>query len=274
MVERKTSPAVEASLTALAVSLRGVTKAYDNGVMALGPFDLTVRKGEFISLLGPSGCGKSTALRIIAGLSAPSSGTVRVARHEGEVQPGQPGHGIGFVFQEPTLMPWTSVRENVRLPLRLAGVPKADARARADAALASVGLADFAGAYPRELSGGMKMRVSLARALVTDPDILLMDEPFAALDEITRFRLNNDLLVLWRRLGKTVIFVTHSVFESVYLSQRVVVMTARPGRIQADIRIETVEPRGEEFRTSAAYSDYCRRVSAALAPSYSGQSTL
>lgn len=286
MVERKTSPAVEASPTALAVSLRGVTKAYDNGVMALGPFDLTVRKGEFISLLGPSGCGKSTALRIIAGLSAPSSGTVRVARPEGEVQPGhvqsghvqsghvQPGHGIGFVFQEPTLMPWTSARENVRLPLRLAGVPKADARARADAALASVGLADFADAYPRELSGGMKMRVSLARALVTDPEILLMDEPFAALDEITRFRLNNDLLVLWRRLRKTVIFVTHSVFESVYLSQRVVVMTARPGRIQADIRIETVEPRGEEFRTSAAYSDYCRRVSAALAPSYSGQSTL
>ena len=268
----KTSAGVEAGLTALAVSLRGVTKTYDNGVMALGPLDLAVRKGEFISLLGPSGCGKSTALRLIAGLSAASSGTVRVARHEGEVQ--QPGHGIGFVFQEPTLMPWTSVRENVRLPLKLGGIPKAEGRARADAALASIGLADFADAYPRELSGGMKMRVSLARALVTDPDILLMDEPFAALDEITRFRLNNDLLALWRGLRKTVIFVTHSVFESVYLSQRVVVMTARPGRIQADIRIETVEPRGEEFRTSAAYSDYCRKVSAALAPSYSGQSVL
>jgi NitT/TauT family transport system ATP-binding protein len=262
---------VEASLTALAVSLRGVTKVYDNGVTALGPLDLVVRKGEFVSLLGPSGCGKSTALRLIAGLSAASSGTVRVSRDEGEVQP---GHGIGFVFQEPTLMPWTSVRENVRLPLKLGGIPKAEGRARADAALASVGLADFADAFPRELSGGMKMRVSLARALVTDPDILLMDEPFAALDEITRFRLNNDLLALWRSLGKTVIFVTHSVFESVYLSQRVVVMTARPGRIQADIRIETVEPRGEEFRTSAAYSDYCRKVSAALAPSYSAQSTL
>jgi NitT/TauT family transport system ATP-binding protein len=244
--------------------------------MALGPLDLAVRKGEFISLLGPSGCGKSTALRLIAELSAPSSGIVRLARHEGNAQPGhvQPGHGIGFVFQEPTLMPWTNVRENVRLPLRLAGVPKAEARARADEALASVGLVDFADAFPRELSGGMKMRVSLARALVTDPDILLMDEPFAALDEITRFRLNNDLLALWRSLGKTVIFVTHSVFESVYLSQRVVVMTGRPGRIQADIRLETVEPRGEEFRTSVAYSDYCRRVSAALAPSYSGQSTL
>ena len=281
MSDAKTSSTVEASLSALAVSLRGVTKVYDNGVVALGPFDLAVRKGEFISLLGPSGCGKSTALRLIAELSAPSSGIVRLARREGNAQPGhvqpglvQPGHGIGFVFQEPTLMPWTSVRENVRLPLRLAGVTKAEARARADEALASVGLADFAEAFPRELSGGMKMRVSLARALVTDPDILLMDEPFAALDEITRFRLNNDLLALWRSLGKTVIFVTHSVFESVYLSQRVVVMTARPGRIQADIRIETVEPRGEEFRTSAAYSDYCRSVSAALAPSYSGQSTL
>lgn len=276
MVESKTSSGVEAGLTALAVSLRGVTKTYDNGVMALGPLDLAVRKGEFISLLGPSGCGKSTALRLIAELSAPSSGTVRVARHEGAALPGhvQPGHGIGFVFQEPTLMPWTNVRENVRLPLKLARVPKAESRARVDAALTSVGLADFADAFPRELSGGMKMRVSLARALVTDPDILLMDEPFAALDEITRFRLNNDLLALWRTLRKTIIFVTHSVFESVYLSQRVVVMTARPGRIQADIRVETVEPRGEAFRTSAAYSDYCRKVSAALAPSYSGQSTL
>jgi len=277
----QTSSGVETGLTALAVSLRGVTKTYDNGVLALGPLDLAVRKGEFISLLGPSGCGKSTALRLIAELSAPSSGIVRLARQEDKAQPGlvqpglvQLGHGIGFVFQEPTLMPWTSVRENVRLPLKLAGVPKAESRARAEEALASVGLADFADAFPRELSGGMKMRVSLARALVTDPDILLMDEPFAALDEITRFRLNNDLLALWRRLGKTVIFVTHSVFESVYLSQRVVVMTARPGRIQADIRVETVEPRGEEFRTSVAYSDYCRKVSAALAPSYAGQSTL
>ncbi|MGV7218404.1 ABC transporter ATP-binding protein [Bradyrhizobium sp. UFLA05-112] len=271
MIERTASSGGDVGLTALAVSLRGVTKAYDTGVMALGPFDLAVRKGEFISLLGPSGCGKSTALRLIAGLSAPSAGTVRVSRHEDVARP---GHAIGFVFQEPTLMPWTSVRENVRLPLKLAGVARAEANARVDEALASVGLADFADAFPRELSGGMKMRVSLARALVTDPDILLMDEPFAALDEITRFRLNNDLLALWRRLRKTVIFVTHSVFESVYLSQRVVVMTARPGRIQADIRIETIEPRGEEFRTSAGYADYCRKVSSALAPSYSGQSVL
>jgi NitT/TauT family transport system ATP-binding protein len=252
----------------VAVSLRSVTKVYDNGVMALGPLDLEVGKGEFVSLLGPSGCGKSTALRLIAGLNAPTSGGVGVSRHEGQLRADP---GIGFVFQEPTLMPWTNVAENVRLPLKLAHAPAAEADARVEQALARVGLSDFAGAFPRELSGGMKMRVSLARALVTDPDILLMDEPFAALDEITRFRLNNDLLSLWRDLRKTVVFVTHSVFESVYLSQRVIVMTARPGRIHAEFRIDTSEPRGEEFRTSADYAGYCRMVSSALLPSYSGQ---
>ena len=162
-------------------------------------------------------------------------------------------------------MPWTSVRENVGLPLKLAHVPRDQADARIGAALAQVGLSDFADAYPRELSGGMKMRVSLAHALVTDPDILLMDEPFAALDEITRFRLNNDLLALWRNLRKTVIFVTHSVFESVYLSQRVIVMTPRPGRVAAEFRIDAAEPRNETFRTSGEYSAHCRDVSIALA---------
>jgi NitT/TauT family transport system ATP-binding protein len=263
------SSEVDSREASLAVSLRGVTKTYDSGVMALGPLDLDVGRAEFVSLLGPSGCGKSTALRLIAGLSAPTSGTVLVSHSAGQPRA---GHSIGFVFQEPTLMPWTSVRENVRLPLKLAHAPTTEANARVDQALTQVGLAEFADAYPRELSGGMKMRVSLARALVTDPDILLMDEPFAALDEITRFRLNNDLLALWRNLRKTVIFVTHSVFESVYLSQRVIVMTPRPGRVAAEIRIDAAEPRGEDFRTSAEYAAYCREVSHALAPSYSGRS--
>jgi NitT/TauT family transport system ATP-binding protein len=262
----------DTSMAGVAVSLRGVTKVYDNGVMALGPLDLRVRKGEFVSLLGPSGCGKSTALRLIAGLNAPTSGTVGVAHHDGQARTGHHiGHSIGFVFQEPTLMPWASVRDNVRLPLKLAHAPDAEANARVNDALTKVELAEFAGAYPRELSGGMKMRVSLARALVTDPDILLMDEPFAALDEITRFRLNNDLLALWRDLRKTVIFVTHSVFESVYLSQRVIVMTPRPGRIHAEFRIDAAEPRAEDFRTSADYVGYCRKVSQALAPLRQGR---
>jgi NitT/TauT family transport system ATP-binding protein len=240
-----------------AVRLRGVTKVYDNGTVALGPLDLDIRKGEFVSLLGSSGCGKSTALRLIAGLIAPSAGTVDVAAQSSS-------QAIGFVFQEPTLMPWSTIRENVRLPLKLAHMPDAQSTSRVDEALVQVGLGDFADAYPRELSGGMKMRTSLARALVTEPDILLMDEPFAALDEITRFRLNNDLLALWRKLGKTVVFVTHSVFESVYLSQRVVVMTSRPGRIGAECHIESAEPRDDAFRTSMAYAGYCRDVSQAL----------
>jgi NitT/TauT family transport system ATP-binding protein len=268
MAEPAASSETYSGTAGLAVSLRGVTKIYDSGVVALGPLDLDVRKGEFVSLLGPSGCGKSTALRLIAGLNAPTSGTVGVSHRAGEVSA---GHSIGFVFQEPTLMPWTSVYENVRLPLKLAHAPAAEANARVGDALTQVGLSEFADAYPRELSGGMKMRVSLARALVTDPGILLMDEPFAALDEITRFRLNNDLLSLWRKLRLTVIFVTHSVFESVYLSQRVIVMTSRPGRLSAEIRIDATEPRGEDFRTSAGYAGYCRMVSNALAPSYPGQ---
>jgi NitT/TauT family transport system ATP-binding protein len=253
-----------AGLPEAAVRLRGISKAYPNGVRALGPIDLEIGNGEFVSLLGPSGCGKSTALRLIADLSAPTSGTVQVHGHAPERR-GQ--HAIGFVFQEPTLMPWTRVRDNVGLPLKLAHAARADIDARVEQALAQVGLLDFAAAFPRELSGGMKMRVSLARALVTDPDILLMDEPFAALDEITRFRLNEDLLKLWRDLHKTVVFVTHSVFESVYLAQRVIVMTPRPGRIAAEFRIEAEEPRGEQFRTSVGYAAQCREVSLALARS-------
>jgi NitT/TauT family transport system ATP-binding protein len=262
MAEPAISSVIDSLPAGYAMRLRGVTKTYRTGALALGPLDLDVRNGEFVSLLGPSGCGKSTALRMIAGLIAPSSGSLRVASHAPRLR-GE--HAIGFVFQEPTLMPWASVRHNVSLPLQLAHTPRAETDARVGDALARVGLAEFADAFPRELSGGMKMRVSLARALVTEPDILLMDEPFAALDEITRFRLNNDLVELWRSLRKTVIFVTHSVFESVYLSQRVLVMTPRPGRIAAEFTITAEEPRGEAFRTSADYAAHCREVSGALA---------
>ncbi len=243
-----------------AVRLRDVTRIYANGVAALGPIDLAIARGEFVSLLGPSGCGKSTALRIIAGLDTASQGSVEVIH-----PPHSMRRRIGYVFQEPTLMPWASVRDNVRLPLRLARMAEREMDSRVADALALVGLTDFAEVYPRELSGGMKMRASLARALVTDPDILMLDEPFAALDEITRFRLNDDLLRLWRDLRKTVIFVTHSVFESVYLSQRVIVLTARPGRIHAQFDVAAPEPRDAEFRASALYAALCREVSAALA---------
>jgi NitT/TauT family transport system ATP-binding protein len=244
------------------VALRGVGKAFANGVVALDRLDLDVRPAEFVSLLGPSGCGKSTALRIIAGLSEPSRG--KIEWREAEATSPAKSHRIGFVFQEPTLMPWATVATNVRLPLKLAGL-EPDAHARVDAALVRVGLENFAQSYPRELSGGMKMRTSIARALVTEPTLLLMDEPFAALDEITRFRLNNDLLALWQSLRKTVVFVTHSVFESVYLSQRVVVMTPRPGRVFTELTVDAPYPRDERFRTSAVYAGYCRQVSEALA---------
>jgi NitT/TauT family transport system ATP-binding protein len=241
------------------VWLAGVGKTFPGGTVALEDFSLTVGRGEFVSLLGPSGCGKSTVLRIIAGLIAPSAGRVDWpgAREAAD-------HAISFVFQEPTLMPWATVFGNVHLPLRIKGVKAANARGPVIEALAQVGLEGFADAYPRELSGGMKMRASIARALVTKPRLLLMDEPFAALDEITRFRLNNDLLVLWRQLGWTVVFVTHSVFESVYLSSRVMVLAARPGRVVEEIAIDEPYPRDEEFRTSARYAQICRETSHAL----------
>ena len=252
-------PADPSASAAPVVALKRVGKTFANGVIALERLDLDVRPGEFVSLLGPSGCGKSTALRIIAGLSEPTNGTV-----EAEAANDAAPRRIGFVFQEPTLMPWATVAANVRLPLKLAGL-EPSAQARVDAALARVGLSSFAQSYPRELSGGMKMRTSIARALVTEPKLLLMDEPFAALDEITRFRLNNDLLALWQSLGKTVVFVTHSVFESVYLSQRIVVMTSRPGRVFTELLIDAPYPRDERFRTSADYVGHCRQVSEALA---------
>jgi NitT/TauT family transport system ATP-binding protein len=258
-------PAGEVAAAAARGLLRldNVSKTFANDTVALRNVDLVIRPGEFLSLLGPSGCGKSTLLKLTAGLSQPTSGTIDWPQSQYDAK-GEPDRSIGFVFQEPTLLPWRTVHDNVYLPLMLAGVTRRDAQARVGEVLAQVGLAKFAGAYPRQLSGGMKMRVSIARALVTHPRILLMDEPFAALDEITRSKLNNDLLELFARQKLTVIFVTHSVYESVYLSSRIVVMTARPGRVSADLAVDVLYPRDEEFRTSPLYNGYCRVVSEAL----------
>ncbi|MFC3323891.1 ABC transporter ATP-binding protein [Mesorhizobium cantuariense] len=260
MMQEKVAPAPAASGTApTLLALRGVGKVFSNGVTALSDVDLTIREGDFLSLLGPSGCGKSTALRLIAGLSTPTSGVLDW-RGGGAID----RSNIGFVFQEPTLLPWASVFDNVWLPLRLKGISRAKAAPTVTEMLARVHLTGFEDAVPRELSGGMKMRVSIARAMVTKPRVLLMDEPFAALDEITRFKLNNDLLELWQDERFTVVFVTHSVFESVFLSNRVVVMAARPGRVFDELAIEAPYPRDEAFRTSPDYAALCRQASDVL----------
>jgi NitT/TauT family transport system ATP-binding protein len=248
--------------------LRGIGKRFPSGMTALDGIDLDIRRGEFLSLLGPSGCGKTSLLRIIAGLSEPSAGVRRLslaADHGGPIPSGR----IGFVFQDPTLMPWSTVVDNVLLPFRLAGRVGRAERERVVAEIGSVGLAGFERAYPRQLSGGMRMRVSIARALVTDPDLLLLDEPFAALDEITRMALNDDLLRLWDSRRPTVVFVTHSVFESVYLSTRIAVLTRRPGRIAADLPVDLPQPRNRRLRMSPRYAEFCAAVSGQLAAAMS-----
>jgi NitT/TauT family transport system ATP-binding protein len=257
------APAAPGAEEVPAVEVLSAEKTYPNGTQALLPVDLTVRQGEFITLLGPSGCGKSTLLKMVAGLLAPSDGRILLWRKP-VAQAEASGHRLSFVFQEATLMPWARVAANVRLPLDLAGVPRAEAEARVQEALAMVGLDKFAGNLPRELSGGMQMRVSIARGLVTQPTLLLMDEPFGALDEITRYRLDSDLLELWQRKKLTVIFVTHSIFEAVYLSTRVVVMAARPGRMAGELRIDEPYPRGAAFRVSTAFSGYARQLQDSL----------
>jgi NitT/TauT family transport system ATP-binding protein len=250
--------------------LRAVGKRFASGVTALDGIDLDVHRGEFLSLLGPSGCGKSTLLRIIAGLSEPSSGIRRLllaTDRAGHIPAGR----IGFVFQDATLMPWSTVTDNVLLPFRLSGRIGRGERERAGAEIQSVGLAGFKRAYPRQLSGGMRMRVSIARALVTDPDLLLLDEPFAALDEITRMALNDDLMRLWESRRPTVVFVTHSVFESVYLSTRIAVMTPRPGHIAAELPVELPQPRERALRTSPRYAALCASVSEQLVRGMEGK---
>lgn len=237
--------------------MANVDKVFGGSVQALSGMSLNINEGDFISLLGPSGCGKSTALRLLSGLLSPTAGRIEWA---GGYQKGD----LGVVFQEPTLMPWSTVGKNVSLPFRLRGKSQKAVQAEVEEALALVGLEGFEDSFPRELSGGMKMRVSIARAMVTRPRLILMDEPFAALDEITRFKLNNDLLALKERIGCTVVFVTHSVFESVFLSDRIVVMAARPGRVIREVQVAAPYPRDEVFRTSADYAAYCRQASEAL----------
>jgi NitT/TauT family transport system ATP-binding protein len=246
------------------VSLRGVGKTFANGVTALRDLSLDVRDGETLTLLGPSGCGKSTVLRLIAGLSEPTKGAIKFSAPNAR-------NNIGFVFQEPTLLPWSDVFDNVYLPLRLRDEPRSSAMGRVGESLARVGLSAFSHALPRELSGGMKMRVAIARALVTRPSLLLLDEPFAALDEVTRFKLNDDLLALKRDLGATIVFVTHSVYESVYLSTRILVLAARGGGVVDEINVDPLAPRDGDFRVGPIFSDHCRRASRSLQNAMQGE---
>ena len=241
------------------IRLQQVDKQFDGGVHALAGMSVSVAAGEFVALLGPSGCGKSTVLRLAAGLDTPSAGLVQAPA----LQAGRTA-ATAFVFQEPTLMPWATVFDNVWLPLRLQGARRDAAAAQVRAALAGVGLADFERAYPAQLSGGMKMRASIARALVTRPAVLLMDEPFAALDDITRHKLNADLLAVWQQQRLAALFVTHSVAEAVFLSQRVLVMATRPGRVVAEVAVTEPYPRSAGFRHTPAFAAACRALSGAL----------
>ncbi|MGA8032932.1 MAG: ABC transporter ATP-binding protein [Casimicrobiaceae bacterium] len=261
------------------VELAGVSRTYANGTRALADVDLVVRRGEFLTLVGPSGCGKSTLLNLIAGLARPSSGRI-TWQDATDTPPARAAAGrtasgvsrahrrrprIGFVFQSPTLMPWARLSTNVRLPLDLAGVPRRAADEAVATALERVNLAGFARHLPRELSGGMQMRASIARALVTGPELLLMDEPFAALDEFTRQRLDGELLSLWSAQRFTVVFVTHSIHEAVFLSTRVAVMAARPGRILGAWDVPEPYPRDDRYRVSTGFAALAQRLSSRVA---------
>jgi NitT/TauT family transport system ATP-binding protein len=229
------------------ISLRHIEKKFESGLTAVENFSLSLADGEFVSLIGPSGCGKSTVLSMLAGLTTPSGGEI-------DGRKARPG-ATAFVFQEPTLMPWATIARNIALPLELSG-----RTGDIDGLLGKVGLGQFGGAYPRQLSGGMKMRASIARALAGAPELLLLDEPFAALDEITRFDLIGQLLALWRERAFTALFVTHSIGESVFMSQRIVVMSPRPGRIVGEITIDEPYPRSPDFRATARYAAWCGEV--------------
>jgi NitT/TauT family transport system ATP-binding protein len=256
------APAVEARVPV--VEALSADKVYANGTRALNPVELAIWPGEFVTLLGPSGCGKSTLLKMIANLIAPSEGRLLWWRH-GYDRVGEPGKNLVMVFQDATLMPWSRVRANVRLPLDLQKIDRDTANSRVAEALALVGLTGFERHYPRQLSGGMQMRASIARALVTEPNLLLMDEPFGALDEITRNRLDADLIQLWWKKKLTVVFVTHSIYEAVFLSTRVIVMAARPGRVLAEVTIDEPHPRTDAFRVTQKFAAYAKQLSEHLA---------
>lgn len=230
-----------------------VAKTFPDGTRALDPTTFSVTPGEFVSVVGPSGCGKSTLLRIASGLEPPTSGTVTVDRRS-----------LGYVFQDPTLLQWRTVRRNVRLLAELDGVPKGVRDARVTEAIELVGLTGFEDKYPRQLSGGMRMRASLARSLVLDPTLFLFDEPFGALDEITRERLNDELLSLFTAKQFAALFITHSIYEAIYLSTRVIVMSARPGRVMATFSIPLPYPRSPDFRFDPAFATLAGEVSRAL----------
>ena len=262
MAQSIAADAAAADPDAVLSALR-VEKTYRNGTRALDEVRLTIKRGEFVSLLGPSGCDKSTLLKMFAGLEQPSHGHIRWwGKNLATV--GREGHTLAMVFQEATLMPWASVEQNVRLPLDLQHMPRAQSQARVREALQLVGLDRFHQAAPRELSGGMQMRASIARALATQPNLLLMDEPFGALDEFTRNKLDADLRRIWNEQDLTVVFVTHSIYEAVYLSSRVVVMAARPGRVIADVPIEAPGAGGmrdDAFRLTPEFMGYCKLLS-------------
>lgn len=245
-----------------AVSLRGVSKNF-GGMRVIERLSLDVPSGAFVSLIGPSGCGKSTLLNLMANLAAPSEGNL-TWWGDGFDAVGDAGRRLAFVFQDATLMPWADVARNVRLPLDLEGMRRDEAAARVGKSLSRVGLTEQASSKPHQLSGGMRMRVSIARALVTNPNLLLMDEPFGALDEITRNRLDEDLLALAVEQKLTTIFVTHSIYEAAFLSTHVVVMASRPGRIFADHEIDEPLPRDARFRASETFATHCRALSALL----------
>lgn len=248
------------------ILLEGVGVTYDTGkqqIDALVDVDLAVEEGRFVALLGPTGCGKSTLLRVVSDLTAPSRGRATVRGRPAAAA--RRANEFGFVFQEPALMPWRTALENVELPLEIVDYPPADRRTRCEALLRSVGLHDFKDNYPYQLSGGMKQRVAMVRALSWNPSILLMDEPFSALDELTRNQLQDDLLALWSAERKTILFVTHNISEAVYLADRVVVMSAHPGRIVAEIDVCLPRPRRPDLRETMVFLDHVRRAREALA---------